>query len=473
MRIYHTTPPRLLPPDPTPPPNFNPLSPALGPQAAAKPSPPEGTPGHEDDDDVMHTPRKQQAPSYEVSASSALRTPVRIEATPRCGPRMCSPPSHCTPVCDDAALSPPSKTPTPITTPMRMSAMATPPQQKSRRRDGLSPSRVLDAAGITSNPRASILAYTADALVVALGKKLYMWSPAIARCIYDSPDEIVCVCASQQRAACGVDAGRVHYFNLDMPPQQQHMQIKAHEQCVTALAIHGAHLYSGCAQGRLYVHDVHSGAVVWCSSLPSAICAVSVSADGSHVAVGTADGLLLFHSANVAEPKTVCTSQCPVRVVAWSPSTKSCATLAYVGGANNHTLHLYSNGIGEKACRDVGAEVCAAVWSASTSEIVLCHGDLPPVTSPSAGIPALALSNMARTIGIYEVRNDNRVKVQAILRGHLDTPCHCALSPDGTTVATAAAGRCASIRFWSVFPPKAPNPPDLLTTLEFGCEELR
>jgi len=177
------------------------------------------------------------------------------------------------------------------------------------------------------------------------------------------------------------------------------------------------------------LHGVHDGEV----------CGLKWSPSGAFLASGANDNLLCVWDARSAAPRSGrrggsgaaaaplyrCDAhRAAVRALAWCPWQRQ--VLASGGGTNDRTIRTWDFSTG--ACLsalDTGAQVCALQWALHDKELVSCHG------------------YASNSIVIW--RTPHMIK-QAEVTGHQARVLHMALSPDGTTVATAAADE--TLRFW-------------------------
>jgi cell division cycle protein 20 (cofactor of APC complex) len=124
-----------------------------------------------------------------------------------------------------------------------------------------------------------------------------------------------------------------------------------------------------------------------------------------------------------------------VRALAWCPLQNN--LLASGGGEGDHCIKLWNTRTG--ACLnsvDTGSQVCALVWNKNERELLSSHG------FPQNQLTLWKYPSMVK---------------MAELNDHTSRVLYMAQSPDGCTVATAAADE--TLRFWNVFetPTVAPN----------------
>jgi len=172
------------------------------------------------------------------------------------------------------------------------------------------------------------------------------------------------------------------------------------------------------------------------------VCGIKWDPEGVLLASGGNDNLMVIWDHRMMDtPLHVFENahRAAVKALAWSPHRRG--RLVSGGGTADRRLRFWDistlSGIGEV---DSGSQVCNVAWSANVDEIVSTHGfsqnhivvwDTSASTSSNVLVPRPAIP-------------------VATLRGHTSRVLHLAVSPDGRTIATAAAD--STLRFWSVFP---------------------
>lgn len=140
------------------------------------------------------------------------------------------------------------------------------------------------------------------------------------------------------------------------------------------------------------------------------------------------DNLLNIWDASSTAPKfSLDAHQAAVKAVAWCPWQQG--LLASGGGTSDRCIRTWSSTTG--ACLntvDTGSQVCALQWNPHQRELVSSHG----------------FSENQLIVWKYPA-----MVRMAELRGHTSRVLHLALSPDGTTIASAAGDE--TLRFWKVF----------------------
>lgn len=217
---------------------------------------------------------------------------------------------------------------------------------------------------------------------------------------------------------------------------------------VGSLAWNGHLLSSGSRDGKIFNHDVRIAQhhVATLEGHTQEVCGLKWSPDGLQLASGGAhprplrmhisltvrcagnDNLLNIWDASSTAPKfSLDAHQAAVKAVAWCPWQQG--LLASGGGTSDRCIRTWSSTTG--ACLntvDTGSQVCALQWNPHQRELVSSHG----------------FSENQLIVWKYPA-----MVRMAELRGHTSRVLHLALSPDGTTIASAAGDE--TLRFWKVF----------------------
>lgn len=400
----------------------------------------------------LHALAPQPQPVNSTTPRSALfRSPVVTQA-PSCSPCWGSLGPHSSQLQSALAAAVPL-TAVPSSSPFQSPSklhfgMPPPAAPRHRRKDGTTPSRILNATGISGEPNTQTISWgLPDALLIALGSSVYSWTPQGSVGTFFENHTLVTAVASSHCedveatfVAIGLDNGLVHIFSVGPAGMQRGRVLQEHMTRVTTLDIHVTQMASASQDGVLVLSDLRTGVVQHRCSLGCAIYTARFNDDGAHLAIGTASGLRILHATNLQNPTVVASdTPSPVRCVAWNPNSRI-GVLVYSVGTS---IKVYSLGGGERYRKDAKAEVVALLWSRATPEIVVCYGQT---------VAAASGNEAENSLNIYDVDAEHTLRSHVVISGHRSPPMHVALSPDGSTVVTGASGSDATLRFWDVFP---------------------
>lgn len=214
-----------------------------------------------------------------------------------------------------------------------------------------------------------------------------------------------------------------------------------HSARVGALAWNSFIVSSGSRDGTIIHHDVRQRdhCVSTLSGHSQEVCGLKWSTDFKYLASGGNDNLVNVwptatgsagSTAASIEPVHVFNQhQGAVRALAWCPWQPN--VLATGGGTADRCIKFWnvSNGSLINSV-DSKSQVCALLWSKNYKELISAHG----------------YANNQLTIWKYP----SMVK-QAELTGHTSRVLQIAMSPDGSTVISAAADE--TLRLWNCFAP--------------------
>jgi len=165
------------------------------------------------------------------------------------------------------------------------------------------------------------------------------------------------------------------------------------------------------------------------------ICGLDWSRDGSQLASGGNDNICcVWDKGGTTDPKfTFRQHTAAVKALAWCPFQTN--LLATGGGTADRHIRFFNTTSGQCLnAVDTKSQVCSLVWSKHSKELLSAHG----------------FSQNQLTVWKYP-----HMTQIANLTGHTSRVLHTAISPDGTTVCSAAADE--TLRFWKVWDPAAPK----------------
>lgn len=213
--------------------------------------------------------------------------------------------------------------------------------------------------------------------------------------------------------------------------------MNGHGSRVSALAWNSYIVTSGSRDSSIIHHDVRQRdhCVSTLTGHTEEVCGLKWSPDNKYLASGGNDNLVNIwpsttSSSNPIEPvKVLNQHQAAVRALAWCPWQSN--LLATGGGTADRCIKFWNvnNGTVINSV-DSKSQVCALLWSKNYKELISAHG----------------YANNQLTIWKYP----SMVK-QAELTGHTSRVLQIAMSPDGSTVISAAADE--TLRLWNCFTP--------------------
>jgi cell division cycle protein 20 (cofactor of APC complex) len=139
-----------------------------------------------------------------------------------------------------------------------------------------------------------------------------------------------------------------------------------------------------------------------------------------------------------------------VKALAWCPFQRN--LLATGGGTADRHIRFFNTNTGTLLnAVDTKSQVCSLVWSKTQKELLSAHG----------------FSQNQLTVWKFP-----SMTPLANLTGHTSRVLHTALSPDGTTVCSAAGDE--TIRFWNVWDaPKSQKSSDERNSTSFLSRHIR
>jgi len=329
--------------------------------------------------------------------------------------------------------------------------------------------RVLDAPDLMDDFYLNVMDWSANNhLAVALYDILYVWNSADGTITElfsksdlaqqqgdeDHSDEDFISSVSWIREgniiAVGDSTGTVELWDVKNTKLMRKM--RGHSNRIATLDWNSHILASGCRDGAVHLHDVRVAKhhVATLSGHTQEVCGMKWSPDqGKLLATGSNDNQVrLWDGRNNSTPvHTFTDHQAAVKAVSWCPWQPR--TLATGGGTSCRHVKFWNTATGNCLNSvDTGSQVSGIVWNEEYKEVLTSHG----------------FSHFQLTLWKYP----SMTKV-VDLKGHTARILQLLASPDGSTVASAAADE--TIRFWKVWPQnekqaekkKAKNPVSLFT----------
>ena len=294
--------------------------------------------------------------------------------------------------------------------------------------------RILDAPGLVDDYYLNLMEWGPhNLLAIALGSTVYLWNGDSGDCtpLFTSAaenDQITSVSWMQDGSHLAV--GTAHNNDVQMwnvANQKQVRSLKGHSARVGSLAWNQHILSSGSKDASIFHHDVRMPAhhVATLVGHTQEVCGLKWSPDGTQLASGGNDNTCAIWDVQHATPKYTFTESCAaVKALAWCPWQRN--LLATGSGTADRHMRFYNTAQGTLLNSiDTQSQVCGLVWSKTEKEILSAHG----------------FKQNQLTLWKYPT-----CAKMADLVGHQSRVLHTAISPDGTTVVSAAADE--TLRFW-------------------------
>jgi cell division cycle 20, cofactor of APC complex len=314
------------------------------------------------------------------------------------------------------------------------------------------PTRILDAPDLMDDYYLNLISWSdTNILAVALAQTVYLWNAESGDiqelCTYDpSPNAYISSVSWVQEGgahiAVGTSTGKTQLWDVNECKQLRSMD--GHSDRVNALGWNRHVLSSGSRDSVVVNHDVRAARhnVATLSHHTQEVCSLAWSLDGTILASGGNDNLVCLWDASSSSSSTpqFCFSdhQAAVKALAWSPHEKN--LLASGGGTADRSIKFWNSKSGALLNSiDAGSQVCSLQWSPFEKEILSSHGF------------------SRNQLSLWKYPTMAKIKD---LEGHQARVLHMAMSPDGSTVVSAAADE--TLRFWNVFAPPVKRKADMV-----------
>lgn len=307
------------------------------------------------------------------------------------------------------------------------------------------PSRILDAPDMMDDFYLNLVSWSSsNILAVALSQTVYLWNAETGDiqdlCTFDTgPNAHISSVSWVQEGgvhiAVGTSAGTTQLWDVNQCKLLRSMD--GHSDRVGALAWNRHILSTGSRDTSIVNHDVrvaqHSVGLL--SSHTQEVCGLVWNQDGDTLASGGNDNLLCLWDAATSSSPTprfrFTDHQAAVKALAWSPHERN--LLATGAGTADRSIKFWNTKSGTLLNSiDTGSQVCNLQWNPFEKEILSSHG-------------------YARNqLCLWKYPSMAKIKE---FEGHTSRVLHMAVSPDGSTVVSAAGDE--TLRFWNIFaPPK-------------------
>jgi cell division cycle protein 20 (cofactor of APC complex) len=310
--------------------------------------------------------------------------------------------------------------------------------KKSLRHIPNAPDRILDAPELRPDFYLNLIEWSSTNVVaVALEQSVYLWNAgdgSIAELPFQleegSSDYVSSVSWVQDGSFLAIGTGNSKVQVWDVTKQKKVRTINSGEGRVAAMDWNQHTLSTGTRHGDIMNHDVrirdhHTQTL---SGHTQEICGLKWSPDGKYLASGANDNVVnVWNEAGEQHCAPLTGHTAAVKALAWCPWQSN--LLASGGGTADRCINFWNVNTGASVNRiDTKSQVSSLLWNKEHKEIISGHG----------------YADNQLSIWSYPTM----AKV-ADLTGHTDRVLSMSMSPDGTTVVSAAADE--TLRFWKCF----------------------
>lgn len=303
------------------------------------------------------------------------------------------------------------------------------------------PEKILDAPEILDDYYLNLMDWGSNGLLaVSLNQSVYLWnchSGEISNLLTtECPNNYICSVSWMNQGgnclAVGFADDTVQL--MDATTGQALRNLRGHTSRVSALSWNNHVLSSAGRDTWILNHDIRAKNNVICAfeGHKQEVCGLKWSPDGRFLASGGNDNnLFIWDLASSSRRKNYkqCFSQhtAAVKALSWCPFQRN--LLVSGGGTADKTMKFWDVETGRLINNvPVESQVCSILWNPFEKEILSSHG----------------FSKNQLILWKYPTME----KVTE-LNGHTNRVLHMSLSPNGTTVVSAAADE--TLRFWKVF----------------------
>jgi len=316
------------------------------------------------------------------------------------------------------------------------------------------PERILDAPEIMDDYYLNLMDWGENGLLaVSLNQSVYLWncfSGEISNLLTtEAANNYICsVNWMNQGGNCLAIGFADNSLQLwDAQTTQPIRNLKGHTSRVSALSWNNHILTSGSRDTWILNHDIRARNNVVSSfeGHKQEVCGLKWSPDGKMLASGGNDNNLFIWELNNNRKKNFkyCFSEhtAAVKALSWCPWQRN--LLVSGGGTADKTMKFWDVDKGRLLNNiNVESQVCSILWNPFDKELLSSHG----------------FSKNQLILWKYPTME----KITE-LNGHTNRVLHTCLSPDGSTVVSAAADE--TLRFWKVF--DAPSVEEKIKMMDF------
>ncbi|XP_020638845.1 cell division cycle protein 20 homolog isoform X1 [Pogona vitticeps] len=301
--------------------------------------------------------------------------------------------------------------------------------------------RILDAPDIRNDYYLNLIDWSSlNFLAVVLDKTVYLWNYDSREIIQlmqmEHPDDYISSVSWIKEGnylAVGTSNAEVQLWDIQQKKRLRNMVSQSSR--VSSLSWNNYILSSGSRTGHIHHHDVRVAEhhVATLTGHTQEVCGLKWAPDGRYLASGGNDNLVNIwpatqgDSVSLRPVQTFTQHQGAVKAVAWSPWQSN--VLATGGGTSDRHIRIWN--VCSGTCLnavDAQSQVCAVLWSTNYKELVSGHG--------------FAQNQLV----VWKYPSMSKVTE---LKGHTARVLSLTMSPDGSTVASAAADE--TLRLWRCF----------------------
>jgi cell division cycle protein 20 (cofactor of APC complex) len=320
------------------------------------------------------------------------------------------------------------------------------------------PLRILDAPDIVDDYYLNLISWGQNnILAVALAQSVYLWNATSGEIqhlitVETASDYITSVCWCTQPGqshiiAVGTNDTTVHLFDAQVLRKVRTLQ--GHSARVSSLAWNQHWLTSGGRDAMIHNHDIRASTdiVSKYKNHEQEVCGLKWNDDGTCLASGSNDNTVCLWDSSMSgqaaysnrstgsnggvndhAPRLVLDQhKAAVKALDWCPFHRG--LLASGGGTADRSIKFWNTSSGAMLNSiDTGSQVCSIVWSKHQRELCSSHG------------------YSENQLILWKYPTMTKIKE---LTGHTARVLNMELSPDGSSVVSAAADE--TLRFWDVF----------------------
>ncbi|KAI9471990.1 MAG: WD40-repeat-containing domain protein [Benjaminiella poitrasii] len=310
---------------------------------------------------------------------------------------------------------------------------------RPKRRILMTPERILDAPYIVDDYYLNVLDWSKNNVVaIGMDKSVYLWNAdtgSIQALNYRRDEQVCSLSWSFDGCylAVGTESGMTQIWDVQRNACSRmmgHNSSKRQMGRISSLDWDRHHCSSGAYDGSIFHHDVRikDDVVQRWYGHEEEVCGLKWRWDGGALASGGNDNTVNIWDARVSQARHTMRSHTgAIKALAWCPWKYN--LLATGGGRDDQRICFWNATTGScvKTIK-TGAQVTSLNWSQHHHEIASTHG------------------GPKHQIAVWDYPTSEKV---VEIPAHSSRILHAVLSPDGQTLATAAADE--NLKFWRLF----------------------